>query len=660
MLLNLSTSLVFLESCTDLATGIVTVFGRNSTLNAGGRRLQVSSTPRPKAGISFNLRAYISPSPATFEAAKAVLSSPAAISAASAPAMKVVAAVANIPESALSASVDTSSIVKYGDPPAPAAGLDLALVVGAASGAFAAILLLAGAVIVVQRRSRGASDLHKLPRAAKTPVPLLSSSSAAEIGQRINVVRVVGRNKAIFVPISQSSSSKQSVAVVNADGTFGAANPMMRRSVLDAPPPPRVKSVLDAPPPPSRKSVIDAPPPPKQKEANERLAEKRVEDPLTVRDVEIDGEPTRAVTTQSRRPASAEVQEHLGMGALDTVVASLRANGLRSSQLVVAVDLSAANLDRGARSFDGRSLHDVSASSPTPYQSVISAVGRTLAPFDSDGLIPLYGCLGKAVIPLHVAGGVSAPGSDDPANFCRGFEEVLSAYTQRVGSGAIKLAGPTSFAPAVRKSIELAKASGARELTICLIITSSESEARIATEAALKDASKLPIAIIVVGVGDGPFDDMARLDDEVGGRLFDNLNFVSLEEVKAECARTGESLEQELALACISEIPKVVAACERLRYIGRASKAKPDAPLLPSAPGLGSRHKKKDKPGPPAEPAEPEDGPSPASSSAPAPGLVLRTAKATPAAKPAQRNAMRDSPPTPPPPPDSDESDFEI
>jgi len=235
----------------------------------------------------------------------------------------------------------------------------------------------------------------------------------------------------------------------------------------------------------------------------------------------------KGASSHERRDMAAK--DALLAGALDDAISMLRSDGLESSQLAIFVDLTANNRHKGANSFGGRSLHDVSDTKrPNPYQQVIATIGRTLAPFDSDGLIPLYGfgcsqSIGKAVLPLHFAGGVGAQGSDEPENFAKGFAHALAIYTRRLASGAITLSGPTNFAPAIRKSIELAKASGARELTICLILTSSQVEARIATEAALKDASKLPIAIVVVGVGDGPFDNMARLDDDVGSRLFDNL-----------------------------------------------------------------------------------------------------------------------------------------
>jgi hypothetical protein len=290
-------------------------------------------------------------------------------------------------------------------------------------------------------------------------------------------------------------------------------------------------------------------------------------------------------SSHERRDAAA--QDALLAGALDETVAQLRAAGLASSQLAVFVDLTSHNKTQGARSFGGRGLHDVSdPASPNPYQQVIAVLTRALAPFDSDGLIPLYGfgcsqSLGKAVVPLHLAGSVGAPGSDEPERFCKGLTHVVAAYSRRMASGAVKFKGPTSFGPAIRKTIELSVASGARELTICLILACSQVEARIATEAALVDASEHPIAIVVVGVGDGPFDDMARLDDDVGSRRFDNLTFVEFEKVKAECSRTGAPLSAALALACLAEIPDVVAACERLGYIGNLRKAAKAQALAP-------------------------------------------------------------------------------
>ena len=45
----------------------------------------------------------------------------------------------------------------------------------------------------------------------------------------------------------------------------------------------------------------------------------------------------------------------------------------------------------GKHSFGNRSLHDVSGNIPNPYEIASSIIGRTLAPFDDDNLIPCYG-----------------------------------------------------------------------------------------------------------------------------------------------------------------------------------------------------------------------------------------------------------------------------
>ena len=148
---------------------------------------------------------------------------------------------------------------------------------------------------------------------------------------------------------------------------------------------------------------------------------------------------------------------------------------------------------------------------------------------------------------------------------------MLKTYSRRIAD--VHLAGPTSFAPCVRKAVELVKAAKARELTICLIIADGppgpSASARAETEAALVEASKLPIVFVIVGVGDGPWAGMEKLDDAVAGRKFDNVNFVLFSSIAAKAAEQKVGFAGALAMECLSELPQAFKDCTRLNMFGK-------------------------------------------------------------------------------------------
>jgi E3 ubiquitin-protein ligase RGLG len=155
---------------------------------------------------------------------------------------------------------------------------------------------------------------------------------------------------------------------------------------------------------------------------------------------------------------------------------------------------------------------------------------------------------------------------------CAGIEGVLKEYAARIPN--VQLAGPTSFAPAIHKTIELVKAAKARELTICLIIAdgvpgNTSAAARAATEAAIVEASKYPVVVVIVGVGDGPWGGMDHFDDSVKGRRFDNFNFVELNKISGKAAEAKIGAAGMLAMECLSELPSAYKECTRLGLLGR-------------------------------------------------------------------------------------------
>jgi E3 ubiquitin-protein ligase RGLG len=273
--------------------------------------------------------------------------------------------------------------------------------------------------------------------------------------------------------------------------------------------------------------------------------------------------PAAPARSPLKREASAVASPKAG--TLGSVIEGLRAAGLVSSQMVVFIDCTKSNLDNGKKSFGGRSLHEVGdASKPNLYEQVLATIGKTLSTFDADGLIPLYGfgdaiSTDKAVFPLFDA--KANPKGD------KGYEELISAYRARIPT--VNLAGPTSFGPAIRKTIELVKASKPLEFTLCLILCDGQPNTKADTEAAIVEASKLPIAIIAVGIGDGPWDELRRFDDNVRGRKFDNFSFVELMGVQKSAKAEGVSFAAALATDVLTELPSAYADCVKLGYINK-------------------------------------------------------------------------------------------
>lgn len=242
---------------------------------------------------------------------------------------------------------------------------------------------------------------------------------------------------------------------------------------------------------------------------------------------------------------------------------ALRKAGLESSSLMVGVDYTKSNEWQGKRTFGGRCLHDMSGGvgegltpgmEPTnPYQEVMRVFGQALAPFDDDNIIPLFG-FGDKKTGSH---GVF-PVNGNPGGNCNGFEGVLAAYNERTPN--VVLSGPTNFAPIIRKAVETVKSTG--EYHILVIVADGEVTKPRETAQAIVDASNYALSIVVVGVGDGPWDRMEEYDDELPSRRFDNFQFVNWNNVKENHNSTAA-----MAVAAMMEVPDQYQAIRDLKLL---------------------------------------------------------------------------------------------
>nr|KAJ0218026.1 hypothetical protein LSAT_V11C300139720 [Lactuca sativa] len=215
--------------------------------------------------------------------------------------------------------------------------------------------------------------------------------------------------------------------------------------------------------------------------------------------------------------------------SLEQVTEALTLAGLESSNLIVGIDFTKSNEWTGSKSFYGKSLHHTADHSLNPYEHAISIIGKTLAAFDEDNLIPCYG-FGDAT--THDQDVFSFYPED---GFCNGFEDVLSRYREIIPH--LKLSGPTSFAPVIEQAMTIVEQSGG-QYHVLLIIADGQVTRSVDTESgqlslqeqktvdAIVKASKLPLSIVLVGVGDGPWDMMKEFDDNIPDRDFDNFQLL--------------------------------------------------------------------------------------------------------------------------------------
>jgi len=241
------------------------------------------------------------------------------------------------------------------------------------------------------------------------------------------------------------------------------------------------------------------------------------------------------------------------------------AGGLEIS-LAVAIDFTGSN----GHPQEPSSLHYISPGGMqhNQYEQAILAIGSVLEPYDSDRMYPVYGFGAKVILP---------DGSQSAVQHCfpvyggglevQGVSGIHQAYRDALGH--VALSGPTLFGPIISASCAFAAASNCsqerQKYHVLLILTDGEiNDMRIAIDAIVQ-AAKLPMSIIIVGVGSADFSSMKALDGD-GGPLKsaagepacrDIVQFVSFREFAAKGA---SMLAQEVLAEIPSQLLKHMAA----------------------------------------------------------------------------------------------------
>lgn len=218
-----------------------------------------------------------------------------------------------------------------------------------------------------------------------------------------------------------------------------------------------------------------------------------------------------------------------------------------------AVDFSASNGDpRHPRSLHHRGgLKKMSA-----YQEAIHGVGSIMQEYNSG---KQFKCFGFGASIDGKPSNCFALNGNERKPSCTGIDGVLQAYENAFNFAS--LAGPTNFSPVievVKKLISVAAVTQEyQHYTVLVILTDGGASDMEATIASIVSASRLPMSIIITGVGNDSFDDMVYLDaDNVllkdSNGVVAERDIVQFAKFAGECDGDGTALAKET----LAELPR--------------------------------------------------------------------------------------------------------
>ena len=180
--------------------------------------------------------------------------------------------------------------------------------------------------------------------------------------------------------------------------------------------------------------------------------------------------------------------------------------------LTVAIDFTASNGDPR----DPRSLHHVSynAQAMNAYEKALVSVGNILLEYDDDHQVPVFG-FGAKFPGQHQANHCFALNFNESNPQVNHVAGMLQAYRNAITQ--VQLSGPTLFSHIVNRASSMCDPETSQQTqkySVLLILTDGVINDMDATVEAVVRASRLPLSIIVVGIGNADFAAMEALDGD--------------------------------------------------------------------------------------------------------------------------------------------------
>ncbi|KAM8945625.1 copine-1 [Pelodytes ibericus] len=220
----------------------------------------------------------------------------------------------------------------------------------------------------------------------------------------------------------------------------------------------------------------------------------------------------------------------------------------------VGIDFTGSNGD--PKSPD--SLHFISPNGVNEYLTAIWCVGNVVQDYDTDKQFPAFG-FGAQVPPSWQVSHEFALNFNSNNPYCAGIQGVVDAYRQALPQ--VRLYGPTNFSPIINHVTRFAHGAAqqktAAQYFVLLIITDGEITDLNDTRNAIVQASKLPMSIIIIGVGSADFKAMEFLDGDNGVLKSSSGEAAARDIVQFVPFRQFQNAPREaLTQAVLAEIPK--------------------------------------------------------------------------------------------------------
>uniref|UniRef100_A0A8C2D3L4 Copine-2 n=2 Tax=Cyprinus carpio TaxID=7962 RepID=A0A8C2D3L4_CYPCA len=239
----------------------------------------------------------------------------------------------------------------------------------------------------------------------------------------------------------------------------------------------------------------------------------------------------------------------------------------------VGIDFTASN----GNAREPSSLHYINPMGSNEYLSAIWAVGQIIQDYDTDKMFPALG-FGAQLPPDWKVSHEFAINFNPTNPFCSGVEGIVQAYSNCLPH--IRFYGPTNFAPIInhvaRFATQALQQDTAAQYFTLLIITDGVISDMDETRHAIVQAAKLPMSIIIIGVGNADFTAMEFLDGDSSAlrsytgeeAVRDIVQFVPFRDFR-------NAPKETLAKSVLAELPQQVTQYFKQRNLSHCMLPKP-------------------------------------------------------------------------------------